>query len=89
MADYSSMRRRSDGTVPFNGPQRAVDAMANGQDPNADRAKKGAEYGMGAGYGGSGSTPDLSKSRTKTPSEVYEMAKAKVLGLKRRVLGGG
>lgn len=85
MADYSAMRRRSDGTTNFNGPQRAVDAMANGEDPNADRRKKAAEYGMAGNNAG---VPDLSKSRTKTPAEVYGMAKSALMGMKRRLLGG-
>jgi hypothetical protein len=77
------MRRRT-GTS-FNGPQRAVDAMAAGQDPNADRRKKAAEYGMAGDNAG---VPDLSKSRTKTPAEVYQSAKDVVMRMRRRVLGG-
>lgn len=73
MADFSGMRRRS-GMTEDNGPQRAVDTMAAGGDANADRKKKGGEYGMGG-------TPDLSKARTKTPMEVFT-------AIKRRVMGG-
>jgi hypothetical protein len=42
MADGGLVRNNED----FNGPQRAVDAMAEGRDPNEDRRAKAAEYGM-------------------------------------------
>jgi hypothetical protein len=53
----------------FNGPQRAVDAMAEGRDPNEDRKLKGAEYGMKA------------PAKTVTPGEVYEGAKGWITNL--------
>lgn len=45
----SMLRCMADGgRVENRGPMRAVDAMERGEDPNADRLKKGAEYGMKA-----------------------------------------
>jgi hypothetical protein len=46
MADGGQAKLHNDDQ--FNGPMRAVDAMERGEDPNADRMKKGAEYGMKA-----------------------------------------
>jgi hypothetical protein len=76
MADGGFVRNNAGGQ--FNGPQRAVDAMAEGRDPNEDRMKKGAEFGMPAGA-------PHQPAHTVTPTEVIGMAKAKFSQLRKAV----
>lgn len=75
----SALRRMADGGVvrpnddQFNGPMRAVDAMAEGRDPNEDRRRKAAEYGMSP------------KPAQKEPPGLLDKAKAKFSELRKAV----